>query len=120
MDTLSKDEMVMAVTKKWVRTVVVELDFCPFARRELDRGSIKFLASSATTVENCCDALLDELHAMDHDEKIESTLLILPTGFEDFKEYLMLVGSAEDCLESEDYEGVYQLASFHPDYCFVD
>ena len=23
-------------------------------------------------------------------------------------------------LEKEDYEGVYQVASFHPDYCFAD
>lgn len=120
MGALSKDAIAMAVTEKWVRTVVVEFDFCPFARRELERDSIKFLTTSAATIEDCCDAMLDELHAMDSDEKIESTLLILCTGHEDFEEYLMLVGTAEDCLEAEEYDGIYQLASFHPDYCFVD
>jgi hypothetical protein len=33
---------------------------------------------------------------------------------------LDLVAIAEDVLIDQDYEGVYQLASFHPDYCFAD
>ena len=33
--------------------------------------------------------------------------------------YLDLVEMAEDLIEEEDYEGVYQVASFHPDYLFA-
>jgi len=120
MDTLSEDGLAIAVSEKWVRSVVVGLDFCPFARRELEGGTIRFHVSRATTVEDCCAALLDELFGMDGDEKIESALLILNKGFDAFDAYLMLVGAGEACLESAGYEGVYQLASFHPDYCFVD
>ncbi|MHC5109425.1 MAG: DUF1415 domain-containing protein [Planctomycetota bacterium] len=120
MGTFPKDDVVIAVTEKWVMSVVVEHDFCPFARRELERGSVRFRVLGGATPEECCVALLDELRKMGSDESIETTFLILSTGQEEFEEYLMLVGAAEACLESAGYEGVYQLASFHPDYCFVD
>ena len=31
-----------------------------------------------------------------------------------------MVELAETLVEEEDYEGIYQVASFHPDYCFAD
>lgn len=115
-----KDSLVTGVSRKWVISVVVGLDFCPFAKRELERGSVRFRASDAATVEECCAALLHELRDMNGDESVESVLLILPAGYEDFQEYLIMVGAAEACLKLNGYEGIYQLASFHPDYCFVD
>lgn len=120
MSTLSKEASVKKVTEKWIKTVVVDHEFCPFARRELERGSIRMCVLDQVTVEGCCDVMLDELRDMDRDETIETTLLILSNTHNDFEEYLSLVGDAEAFLESEGYEGVYQLASFHPDYCFVD
>lgn len=120
MGALSKDALAVRVTEKWVASVVVGLDFCPFARRELEGGTIRFHPIAGETVEDCCDVLLNELRGMDRDDSIESTLLILRTGHEDFEDYLTTVGAAETALASSGYEGVYQLASFHPDYCFVD
>ena len=46
--------------------------------------------------------------------------LILPDVCADFDDFLDLLGIAEDLLAEQGYEGVYQLASFHPDYCFAD
>ena len=120
MGRLTTDIAVMKATEKWVRTVVVEHEFCPFARRELERGSIRMRVLDSATVEDCCAALLQELGRMDNDESIETALLLLSNSHNDFEEYLLLVGDTEALLESEGYEGVYQLASFHPDYCFVD
>ena len=34
--------------------------------------------------------------------------------------YLDLTELAEDLLAEQGYEGVYQVASFHPEYCFAD
>src|SRR5690606_5444604 len=34
--------------------------------------------------------------------------------------YLQWLDTAQQCLLDEGYEGIYQLASFHPDYCFTD
>ncbi|MCA9253165.1 MAG: DUF1415 domain-containing protein [Phycisphaerae bacterium] len=120
MSMLSRDARVMKVTEKWVKTVVVDHEFCPFAGRVLEAGSIAMRVLEQCTDEACCDAMLDELRGMDGDEAIETTLLILINSHRDFEEYLDLIGYAESFLESNGYDDVYQLASFHPDYCFVD
>ncbi|GJM25898.1 MAG: hypothetical protein DHS20C16_23130 [Phycisphaerae bacterium] len=120
MSTLSRDARVMKITEKWIKTVVVDHDFCPFAGRELEAGSIAMRVLEQGTDGACCDAMLDVLRGMDSDETIETTLLILIDSHSDFEEYLDLVGYAESFLESNGYDDVYQLASFHPDYCFAD
>ena len=40
--------------------------------------------------------------------------------YSDFDDFLDLVAIADDLLIAQAYEGVYQLASFHPDYCFAE
>lgn len=110
----------MKVTEKWIKTVVVGLEFCPFARRELERDGVRMRVLDQVGVEGCYDAMLEEFHALDRDKTIGTTLLILSNCYDDFEAYLLLVGGAEAVLESKGYEGVYQLATFHPDYCFVD
>lgn len=50
----------------------------------------------------------------------ETTLLVFPTLFKSFDHYLDYVELAENLLFELGYEGVYQLATFHPDYCFAD
>ena len=49
---------------------------------------------------------------------METTLLIIPASFKSFDAYLELVSHAQMLLEKWGYEGVYQLASFHPQYLF--
>jgi uncharacterized protein len=120
MSTSSKDASAMKVTEKWIKTVVVDHEFCPFARRELERDGVRMRVLDQVRVESFCDAMLEEFRDLDRDKTVETTLLILSNSHNDFEEYLQLVGDAEAFLESEGYEGVYQLATFHPDYCFVD
>ena len=52
-------------------------------------------------------------------ETIATSLLIYPTGFQDFEAYLDFLDMAELLLQKQGYEGVYQVASFHPNYCFA-
>ncbi len=65
------------------------------------------------------EKLMQEIYHLDEGEDIETTFIILPDNFGDFSAYLDLVEVAEKLIEKEDYEGVYQLASFHPQYCFA-
>ena len=46
--------------------------------------------------------------------------MVFPTLFKSFDHYLDYVELAENLLFELGYEGVYQLATFHPDYCFAD
>ena len=117
MDT---DELVITQTRKWVTDVVVGCNFCPFAAKPVKRGTIHYQVDQARDEAACLAALLTECRRLDENPAIENTLLIFPDAYPDFDDYLELVALAEDLLASEDYEGTYQVAGFHPDYRFAD
>ncbi|GGB75888.1 DUF1415 domain-containing protein [Shewanella inventionis] len=96
----------------------MKYNICPFARREVERASIRYVAIEETKVKAVLKALIEECQYLDEHPETETTLFILPRGFEGFYAYLDLVDDATYLLVDNDYEGVYQLATFHPDYCF--
>jgi hypothetical protein len=49
---------------------------------------------------------------------IQTTILVFPSGFDNFEEYLDMLGLANLLIFQGGYGGIYQLASFHPNYCF--
>jgi hypothetical protein len=106
-------------TKKWITDVVVACNFCPFAGRELFKGSIHYEVLENADTQKVLEAVVSAMQQLDNEPSIETTLLILPNSFEGFDEYLDLVEDAETLLVKEGYEGVYQLASFHPGYLFA-
>lgn len=111
---------VIARTQNWIRKVVIGCNFCPFAAREMKQGRVHFQAAEATTITAARDALLQECRRLDKDTSIGTTLLIFSSGFTVFEDYLGLVTAGEKLLRMKGYDGVYQLASFHPDYRFAD
>ena len=112
------DARAIAETRAWVARVIVALNFCPFARRELERDSVHFAVLRADTLEGYLHRLVDECLHLDRQPAIETSLLILPQDFDDFDDFLDLLALANALLAEQGYEGVYQLASFHPDYRF--
>lgn len=106
-------------TRKWIMEVVIKCNFCPFAAREVKRDSIRYSVIPDLTQKDALTALLEECKMMDSDEQIETTLLIFSEGFKSFREYLQLVEKAESLVRKNGYEGIYQIASFHPDYFFA-
>lgn len=115
---MNRDALI-AATVDWIESVVVGHNFCPFAKRELRRNAVRY-ALAEGGAEAALAALLDECRHLDADAGTETTLLILPDGFDDFEDYLDLTAMAEDLLAGHGYDGVYQVASFHPEYRFAD
>lgn len=115
---MTTDQCVIEQTRCWIETVVVAHNFCPFAARELKRDSVRYRVLRDIALEPCLLALAEECLTLDREPHTETTLLILAGGFQDFHVYLELLEIAGDLLLDQGYEGVYQLASFHPDYCF--
>lgn len=115
----SSDQNIIDQTQCWVKSVIVENNFCPFAKRELERGSIRYNVKHDTDLESALQAVIDECVHLDNNDATETTLLIFAEGFKDFENYLELVELGEGLIADQDYEGVYQFASFHPDYCFA-
>ncbi|MBJ7267858.1 DUF1415 domain-containing protein [Idiomarina abyssalis] len=105
-------------TRHWVQQLIVKYNICPFARREVERKSIRYMTAAQREPQAVLQQLLDEVNHLDATPETETTLLILPSGFEGFYDFLTLVDIADALLVEEGYEGVYQLAHFHPDYCF--
>ena len=116
----SKQEDIILHTEKWIKSVVVGLNFCPFAAKELKQNTILYKVFPTVSKQEILETLSAVLTIMDEDEKVATTLCILPLGFSDFKIYLDLLNIAEDFLIAEEYESIYQIASFHPLYCFAD
>ena len=105
-------------TQKWLESVVIAHNICPFAKRFFDDNKIRFFVENSTEIETCLENLLNECARLNENETIETTLLIYTNIFADFDDYLDFVEIAEQLFEVENYEGIYQLASFHPNYCF--
>ncbi|MCB1754996.1 MAG: DUF1415 domain-containing protein [Gammaproteobacteria bacterium] len=113
----SADDIIKACCN-WLDDIVIGENFCPFAKRERERGSIRFALAPQAALESALQFFADELLLLDDDPAIETSLLIYPQGFDDFDDYLELLEYAQEVLASIGFEGRYQLASFHPRYCF--
>lgn len=109
---------VIKATRYWLEHTVIGFNFCPFAKREFVRQSIRYWVSETDKIETALEDLMAAVKELEKDSSIETTLLILPQGFADFEDYLDLLDMANELMAMQELEGVFQLASFHPDYCF--
>jgi hypothetical protein len=107
-------------TKKWITDVVIGCNFCPFAAKVVKQQQVYYHVETSTSLNTCLDSLLQEVTRLDNESDIETTFLIFPNAFEHFNNYLDLVSLAEKLLKQNKYEGIYQLASFHPLYQFAN
>jgi len=93
---------------------MIACNFCPFAAREIKRGSIHYTVLEKASNKTALEALATVFLQMDEEAGIETSLVILPGSFTNFNAYLQLAELAESLLEKEGYKGIYQLASFTP------
>ncbi len=112
-------DQIIATTRKWIIDVVIGCNFCPFAAKEIKRGSIHYEVLHNSDSGQVLAAVLKMMQQLDADAGIETTLLILPGSFGNFYDYLDLLYHAEALHIKEDYEGIYQIAGFYPEYLFA-
>jgi len=117
--TSSKRQSIIHSVRHWVETVVVGLNICPFAGAELLNERVRFTLSVATTEPQLLLDLQHELELLTRDESIETTLLIHPNVLEDFDTFNQFLDRLDALLQQLELEGIYQVASFHPDYQFA-
>jgi hypothetical protein len=78
MTDASTNDAVIARTRHWIETVVVGMNFCPFAKREMRRNTVRFIVSPAPDIESVLLQLIEECTHLDVDDGTQTTLLILP------------------------------------------
>lgn len=113
-----EDKTVIKAVETWVDTLVVGLNLCPFARRELLADRVRFSVTDATTEEQLLAELQTELALLNREDSVETILLIHPEVLQDFYDYNQFLDYVDALLQEMGLEGVYQVASFHPDYQF--
>ncbi|WP_286240591.1 DUF1415 domain-containing protein [Neptuniibacter halophilus] len=110
-----------SLTRDWVESMVVGLNLCPFAAPEVKNQSIRYARSEAVAETAALGDFLQELERIQSlpEAELSTTLLCFSHGFADFEAFLDLLDLCQDALEQAGLEGVFQLASFHPAYCFA-
>jgi hypothetical protein len=113
---------VVAATQRWLEVAVIGLNLCPFAKAVYVKQQIRYVVTEARSADELLSALRDELALLARvdPQDIDTTLLIHPQALTDFIEYSAFLRQAERALRQGGYEGVLQIASFHPAYVFAD
>lgn len=109
---------VIEACQSWVERVVVAHQFCPFAKKEVEDKKVRYCLFDGTDDEVLLHLLIDECRLLDENRDIETTLIVIETAYQRFGDFLDVIDLSETLIQKMDYEGVYQVASFHPDYCF--
>lgn len=117
MSKITSDKIITH-TKRWLSGFIIKHNICPFAKREYDNDSIHYEVVLSDKLENQLQELIYSCEQLDNSEAIETSLLILANGLSDFDDFLDFLELSNNLMHKQGYEGVYQLASFHPDYCF--
>lgn len=117
---MSTPENYVQATRQWLETIVVGMNLCPFAKRELDSERVRFSVTEASDELQLLQALESELQLLFGDDTIGTTLLIHPFVLTDFDAYNQFLNLADGLLVQMNLEGTFQIASFHPGYQFAD
>lgn len=115
---MQENEIVEAV-RRWLQIVVIDLNLCPFAKRELIKERIRFTVSTTQSTDQLLSRLLEELQLLESDPGLETTLLIHLAVLQDFADYNQFLDLVDGLIEQAGYAGVFQVASFHPRYQFA-
>ena len=112
------DEYYIKTTSNWIKNVVIQHNFCPFAAQPWQDRTIRYVVVREIEIELLLETVINECLTLDNRPEIETTLVILPDQFPSFEDYLDLVELSQALLTQQNYEGIFQIASFHPEYQF--
>ena len=112
----------IADTVRWLERAVIGLNLCPFAKAPHVKGQVHYVVSQAKGLEGLRDELIEQLQALAEvtAEDRETVLLIVPQMLRDFLEFNDFLDEADAVLQEHDWDGVFQVASFHPEFQFAD
>ena len=113
------DSAIIKSVQSWFEQTVLGLNLCPFAHKPHKQGSIRFELSHAGSDETCLGDIYRNLLKLDQHPEIETLVLICADYLDNFDDYNQFLNLADQLLEQQGWEGEYQIASFHPDYCFA-
>jgi hypothetical protein len=117
---MPSNKQILNEVNHWLDKVVIGLNLCPFASRPYEQKQIRFAISQCDTDASLLEELQNELKLLAETkaEKIETTLLIVPNMLQDFYDYNDFLDYVDGLIADNEWEGIFQVATFHPDYQF--
>lgn len=106
--------------QQWLEDVVIGLNLCPFAAKPNRNKQIKIHVSDADTEADLLEDIYQQIKTLDDtpSDVLDTTLIVTPTLFTEFDDYNQFLDLVDALLHQLNKEGTYQVASFHPEYCF--
>ena len=116
------DAQVADDTRRWLQRAVIGLNLCPFAKSVDVKGLVHYAVTRSVGFKDLLADLKSEFNALAaaEDTVRDTTLFIAPDGLQDFLEYNDFLAQANRLLAKMGFDGVFQLASLHPQYQFAD
>jgi len=116
------DAQVVEDTQRWLHRAVIGLNLCPFAKSVDVKGQVHYAVTRSVGFKDLLADLKLEFNALAavEDAVRDTTLFIAPDGLQDFLEFNDFLSHANRLLSKLGFEGVFQIASLHPQYQFAD
>jgi len=112
---------ITAATRHWLEKAVIGLNLCPFAKAVHVKKQVRYAVTAAETADELLAELAHEFELMVNTDpkQLDTILLIHPKAMVAFIDYHFFLQEADALLRNEGYEGVFQIASLHPQYEFA-
>lgn len=119
-DGAAADE-ILANTRRWLERAVIGLNLCPFAKSVLVKKQLRYALTAASTADELLAELEHELTLLENTDpaELDTTLLIHPQVMTDFLDYHFFLAEADALNRNLGFDGIFQIASLHPQYEFA-
>ena len=115
----AQDKPFILATQRWLENIVIALNLCPFAKREVIKNRVHYIVCHSNETQSLLTTLEQAATQLANSTDIETTLVIHPHVLQHFEDYNAFLDPAEQRLTALGYEGTLQIASFHPHYQFA-
>jgi len=117
---MSAKASIVSSVKTWLQHTVIGLQLCPFAKSVFDADRIRYAVCDTEDTEALLLKLDEEFKRLDDSPEIETTLVIIHKQLSDFESFNQTLDTIDEMLEQHGWSGIFQVASFHPQYQFAD
>ena len=119
-NTSENCQLIEQQVKQWLEDVVIGLNLCPFAAKPNRNKQIRIFVSEDDNENDLLETIYMQFKELDETppETLETILVVAPFLFEEFDDYNQFLDLIEGLVVQLGKSGTYQIASFHPDYCF--
>ena len=74
-------------TQQWLEKIIIGLNFCPFAKKEMVNNTIHYYLSSKVKLQKALEELMAQCTYLEQHDEIETSLIIYNQGFKNFENY---------------------------------